>query len=333
MLYLHGIGHFHPEAVIDNRFLVDLDIGTDEEWILQRVGIRERRTVLDLEYIRTTRNADARAAAEASVYSNAQTGARAARMALSRAKLQPADIGMIIAGGCSPQYQIPADACAVAAELGIENALSFDINSACSSFAVQMWFVLNLALETSPDFILIVNPENNTRVIDYNDRSTAVLWGDASTAAVVSLRVPSPVSISCAKPGSDPAKWQTIRTPNGGHFTQEGQTVQAFAIRKMSSLLEALRNPSDSPEDVYFIGHQANKLALESVRKRLDVPGPNHLFNVDCFGNCGAAGAPSVLSQNWERFVSGNSILMAMVGSGLTWGSLRVDFVSRGLDV
>src|ERR1700733_1373511 len=99
MLYLHGIGHFHPESVIDNKFLVDLDIGADEQWILQRVGIRERRTVLDLEYIRATQNADVRGAQEASRYSNAQTGSQAARMALSRAKLGPSDIGMVIAGG------------------------------------------------------------------------------------------------------------------------------------------------------------------------------------------------------------------------------------------
>lgn len=325
MLYLHGIGHFHPETVLDNKFLVDLDIGVDEEWILQRVGIVERRTVLDLEYIRSTHNVDVRAAQEASRYSNAQTGCRAAQMALVRANLQPADIGMVVAGGCSPQNLIPADACTIAAQLGIE-APSFDINSACSSFAVQMWLLTKFSPTEGPDFILVVNPENNTRVTSYSDRRTAVLWGDASTAVVVSTRVPSPVSITCETPGSAPADWAKIKTPNGGHFSQEGHAVQAFAIRRMASLLGALRRPSDSDEATHFIGHQANKPALETVRQRLGIPESSHLFNVDRFGNCGAAGAPSVLSQNWQKFVAGHSVLMAMVGSGLTWGALRLDF-------
>ncbi len=325
MLYLHGIGHYHPETVIDNRFLVDLDIGIDEDWILQRVGIRERRSVLDLEYIRTTHNEDVRAAQEASGYSNAQTGCRAAQMALLRASLEPSDIGMVVAGGCSPQNLIPADACTIAAELGIE-APSFDINSACSSFAVQMWLLSRLSTAEGPDFVLVVNPENNTRVTNYRDRSSAVLWGDGSAAVVVSTRVPSRVSIACNAPASAPAECGKIQTPNGGHFRQDGHAVQAFAIRTMCALLSGLRIPDDDGEGTYFIGHQANRLALDSVRRRLDIPESKHLFNVDRFGNCGSAGAPSVLSQNWEKFVAGDSVLMAMVGSGLTWGALRFDF-------
>jgi 3-oxoacyl-[acyl-carrier-protein] synthase-3 len=325
MLYLHGIGHFHPEAVIDNKFLLDLNIGVDEDWILQRVGIRERRTVLDLDYIRTTRNADVRAAHEASRYSNAQTGCRAAAMALSRANLRPADIGMVIAGGSSQQYLVPAEACVVAAQLGIE-APCFDMNSACSTFAVQMWFLSNFSTTTGPDFILVVNPENNTRLTNYSDRGTAVLFGDASTAAVVSTRVPSPVLIVCNTPGSAPADWAKIRTPHQGHITQDGHAVQAFAIRTMSALLGELRRPEDSEDGTFFIGHQANKMMLHSVVNRLGIPESRHLFNVDRFGNCGSAGAPSVLSQNWEDRHAGEAVLMAVVGAGLTWCGLRFDF-------
>jgi 3-oxoacyl-[acyl-carrier-protein] synthase-3 len=102
MLYLHGIGHFHPENIITNRFLEELEIGTDEAWILERVGIRERRTVLPLDYIRQTKNRDPRAAHEASLYRDAQTAAAAARMALDRAGLKPSDIGLVIAGSSSP---------------------------------------------------------------------------------------------------------------------------------------------------------------------------------------------------------------------------------------
>src|SRR6185436_16980812 len=114
MLYFHGFGHFHPENQIDNAFLESLDIGTNEQWIVERVGIRNRRTVLPLDYIRTTRNKDLRAAREAAIYSNAETGKRAALMAIERAGIAPSDVGMVIAGGCSPDTCIPAEAARIA---------------------------------------------------------------------------------------------------------------------------------------------------------------------------------------------------------------------------
>jgi 3-oxoacyl-[acyl-carrier-protein] synthase-3 len=328
MLYLHGIGHFHPETVLDNKFLVELDIGVDEEWIVQRVGILERRTVLDLEYIRKTRNSDVRAAHEASTHSNVQSGRIAAEMALSRAGLKASDIGMVVAGGSSPQKFIPAEACEIAAELGIEGPC-FDLNSACSTAGVQLSLLSMLAPTEGPDFILVVNPENNTRVIDYCDRRTAIVIGDASSAMIVSNRVPSRARMTCGPIHSAPAEWRKIVSPAKGHFQQDGQAVQAFAIRTMSSLLTGLKTEHDITDNTFFIGHQANKMALESIRKRVGFAEKNHLFNVDRFGNCAAAGAPSVLSQNWENFTPCQSVLLAVVGGGLTWSSFRVDFVNE----
>ena len=99
MLHLNGLGHFHPETEIDNAFLVSLEIGADEDWIAERVGIQTRRTVLSKDYIRQTRNRDPREAAEASAYTNPQTGALAARMAIERAGLSINQIGWVVAGG------------------------------------------------------------------------------------------------------------------------------------------------------------------------------------------------------------------------------------------
>src|SRR6187402_3410134 len=107
MLYLHGVGHFHPENEIDNAFLESLDIGTNDAWIVSRVGIKCRRTVLPLDYIRATKNKDLRAAQEAALYTNAETGRRAALMAIERAGIKPEDIGLVVAGGCSPDMCIP----------------------------------------------------------------------------------------------------------------------------------------------------------------------------------------------------------------------------------
>src|SRR3954451_25002660 len=119
MVYLHGFGHFHHDNEIDNALLESLDIGTNDAWITERVGIQSRRTVLPLDYIRATRNADLRAAPGAALYSNAETGRRAAVMAIERAGLAPSDIGMVIAGGCSPDTCIPAEAARIARALGL----------------------------------------------------------------------------------------------------------------------------------------------------------------------------------------------------------------------
>jgi len=119
MLYLHGLGHFYPYNIITNPFLEELDIGTSEEWILERVGIRTRRTVLPLDYIRTTKNRDPREALNAGLYNNTSTGTAAARMALDRAGLKPEDIGIVISGSSAPDSLSPAEATTIAAALGI----------------------------------------------------------------------------------------------------------------------------------------------------------------------------------------------------------------------
>ena len=323
-LSLLSLGHFHPPNILDNDFLVSLDIGVDVNWIMQRVGIRERRTVLPLDYIRQTRNKDPRAAVEAAEFSDAQTGAKAAEHALKRAGLSAADIGMVIAGSCAPQNTIPAEACMVAAELKIQ-CPAFDVNSACSSFAAQLHLLASMRPEALPDYILVVNAENNTRTVDYNDRRTAVLWGDGSSAAIVSPRIPGRACVQASVLHSDPFGWKLVVIPAGGHFRQEGQAVQSFAIRKTLSTYEELTEGLFSKERPAFVGHQANALMLDSVRRRAGIPPQRHFFNVDRFGNCGAAGAPNVLSENWDRMGAGY-LNLVVVGSGLTWGGLRLYF-------
>jgi 3-oxoacyl-[acyl-carrier-protein] synthase-3 len=321
-LYIHGVGHFHPENVIDNAFLAALNIGTDDAWIMERVGIRSRRTVLSLEYIARTKNAHPADAGAFSSHTNAQTGALAARLALQRAGLSASDIGLVVAGGCSPQYSIPAEACLVANELGI-HAPAFDIASACSSFAVQLHHLRATRPEALPDYVLVVNVENTTRTVDYRDRRTAVLWGDGSSAAVVSTRVPAPVRVRQSVVHSDPAGWNKVVIPTGGHFTQEGSAVQGFAIRKsVSTLHELAPHVRGDRAGLVFIGHQANLLMLNAVCERAQIEPSRHLSNVADFGNCGAAGAPGVLSQHWDSLPPRCEVAMVVVGSGLTWGGL-----------
>jgi 3-oxoacyl-[acyl-carrier-protein] synthase-3 len=326
-LYVHALSHFHPENVIDNRFLEELDIGTSDEWILERVGISERRTVLPLDYIRSTRNADVRAGQEAALYSNVETGRRAGVLALERAGLRAADIGMVVAGGCCPEAAIPVEACRIAAALGIE-APAIDINSACSSFGAQLHLLASM--QGLPPYVLVVVPENTTRVVDYSDRATSVLWGDGTSAAVVSKSVPARLRVVETTLASSPAGWSHVTIPRFGHFGQDGSAVQRFAITTTLACLEAMlpaarAHVATTGGLVHFVGHQANLLVLESVAKRARLAPQEHWFNVVARGNTGAAGAPSVLSEHWGDLGAGDSVILVVVGSGLTWSSLRME--------
>jgi 3-oxoacyl-[acyl-carrier-protein] synthase-3 len=326
-LYLHAIGHFHPDNVIDNRFFEELDIGTNDEWILERVGIRERRTVLPLDYIRRTRNSDVRAGQEAALYSNVETGKRAAAMALERAGLRAKDIGMVVAGGCCPEMTMPSEACRIAAALDIE-APAIDVNSACASFATQLHLLASM--DPLPPYVLVVNAENTTRVVDYADRSTCVLWGDGTSAAIVSREAPARVRIVETTLGASPAGWAQVTIPRFGHFAQEGTVVQRFAIKTTQACVEAMlpaarARLAETGGVLHFVGHQANLLVLESVVRRTRLANDEHWYNVVERGNTGAAGGPSVFSERWSELATGDVAILAVVGSGLSWSSLRME--------
>jgi 3-oxoacyl-[acyl-carrier-protein] synthase-3 len=318
-LYLHGLGHFHPKNEITNDFLTSLDIGTNSQWIEERVGIMSRRTVMSLDYIRETLNRDFTQAAEASDYTHAETGQFASEMALQRAGLEPSDIGMVIGGGCHPDFMSPADACTIAAQLGIE-APTFDMNSACTSFHLALYTLSLMRPEAVPEFVLVVTPETVTGSVDYSDRAGAVLWGDGTTAAVVSTKVPSRIEILGNSFESSPAGWDRVTIAPNEHFRQDGRTVQMFAIKKTIRVLKGLQQEFTHPDHrLHFVGHQANLRMLDAVCKRCDIPEDRHHSNVIDFGNTGAAGAPSVVSMRWDEWQPGDDVALVGVGSGLTW--------------
>lgn len=325
-LSLLGLGHFHSEVKITNTFLEELEIGTNREWILERVGIETRRTVLPLDYIRDTRNSDPSMALEAALYSHADTGKQAAEMAMRRAGIAKEDIGLVIAGSSRPEMSSPADACAIADALELE-VPSFDINSACTSMWAALYMLSMMRPESLPDLILLVTPETLTTTVDYSDRSASVLWGDCTTAAVLSTRLPGRARILGNTFASSPAGRDKVVAPLFGHFDQEGRTVQMFAIKKTIRCLRELKKAfPDTADDFHFIGHQANLLMLRTVCQRCDIDDAHHHSNVVEFGNTGAAGAPSVVSMNWDRWQDGDDVAIIGVGSGLSWSSYLLRF-------
>jgi 3-oxoacyl-[acyl-carrier-protein] synthase-3 len=325
-VFLHGLGHFHPENEISNDFLESLDIGTTDAWIMERVGIRTRRTTLPLDYIRTTRNSDPRAAQEATLYTHAEAGRRAAEMALSRSGLTAADVGLLIAGSSVMDTATPAEACNIARALGIE-APALDVNSACTSFFAQLYVLSLMRPEAVPPFVLVVVSEAVTRAVDYTDRSSAVLWGDGAAAAVVSLRVPGRARILDATLASSPEGADRVVVPRTGHFRQDGRVVQMFAIKKTAQLLaERQAERRDPGRRFHFVGHQANVRMLEAVCRQCDIASDRHHSNVEQYGNTAGAGAPSVLSMRWNDWMAEDDVAVVGVGAGLTWSSYLLRF-------
>jgi 3-oxoacyl-[acyl-carrier-protein] synthase-3 len=328
-LQIHSIAHFNPGNEITNRFLEELDIGTTDQWIIERVGIRSRRTVLPLDYIRETRNANPLAAMEAAEFTNAEMGQRAADAALARAGISRSDIGMVIAGGSGPDWQIPSEACTIANALEME-VPAIDINSACTSFYTQLYMLSLMQPDKLPDYVLLVVPESLTKTVDYNDRATAVLWGDGAAAAVVSTRHVGRAAVLGNTLESSPAGWHKVTVSRGGHFKQVGRTVQTFGIKRMRNCLMALKNEFESDVRRFqFVGHQANQRMLESVCRKCEIPSDRHHSNVEWFGNTGCASSASVVSMNWDKWTDLDDIALVGVGSGLTWSSYLLRFGSK----
>ena len=313
------MGHFHPENIISNKFLEDLDIGTNSEWIMERVGIQNRRTVLPLDYIRQTKNVNTMESFPIRQYKNYQMGAAAARMALERAGLKPQDIGLVIAGSSSPDNISPAEASAMAADLGIE-ALCFDMNSSCSTFGMHVNFLLRMQPDTLPPYVLLIGAESPTRAINYSDRNSAVLFGDGAIAAVVSTKVPARANFVSGGFDSRPSGWRKVGIDGDWTFHQDGNAVQGYAIRTTTDCLKLLQDQYETEARRFiFIAHQANYMMLKTVCERRGIKPENHWYNVDQFGNVGCCGAPSALSMNWDKIQPGDNIAMVIVGAGLAW--------------
>jgi 3-oxoacyl-[acyl-carrier-protein] synthase-3 len=181
--------------------------------------------------------------------------------------------------------------------------------------------------ERLPDYVLIAAPETMTTTVDYDDRTTAVLWGDGAAAAVVSTRHEAPLQVIGHSLESSPAGGQKVLIPRSGHFRQEGRTVQMFGIKRMSRCVTRLREQfEEEGRPFHFIGHQANLRMLESVREICEIPQDRHHTNVEWYGNTAAASAASVISMQWEKWAPGDDVAVAGVGAGLTWASYLLRF-------
>lgn len=326
-IVITAMGHYHPENNLPNSFFDGLDIDSDANWVYERTGIESRRTVLQPEEIVALRRE------QTTIHELRKTGRIAPLADLAgkaweclKDRATPAaaeNIDLLVCGTSVPDFDIPANACSIAAKIGVE-CVSFDVNSACSSFVTNLHVARGLLQSGVHHKAAIFNPERYSLRMDYRDKRTCILFGDGCSAALVDTTEGAKgLELIDTVLHSEPSKYDLITIPVDGYFDQNGKAVQKFAItRTIDITKEILERNGLAPANLtYFAGHQANLRMVASAADRLGLRPEQHLFNVDKLGNQGAAGAPAVLSMNWSKFQPGDLVAIAVVGSGLTWGA------------
>lgn len=320
-----GTGSAFPERVVTNNDLAKT-LDTSDEWIRERTGIRERRI---------SKEGDPNE-------QNSTLGMKAAVRALEMAGKKPEDIDMIVYGTCSPDTVVPATVCWLQNKLGAKRAWGMDMNAACSSFvyglATADQFIRSGQVKTA----LVVGGEVLSRMVNWEDRTSAILFGDGAGAVVLERTSPdSPHRIISSHLGLDGSHWEIFQVVAGGSnmevspeahaqkldkMNMKGREIFKVAVKTLADYaVQALEANGLTLKDVdWFIPHQANLRIIEAVAKRLDFPMERVLVNVDRHGNTSSATVPTMLDEAVRdgRIKAGHTVLMDVFGAGLTFGSI-----------
>lgn len=318
-----GTGAYVPEEVLNNEHFARY-LDTSDEWIVTRTGIRERRR-----------------AAQGEATSHLAT--RAALNAIENAGLTPGDIDAIVVATATGDRQFPATATYVQNALGCRTIPAFDVGAACAGFLYATTVGVSLLASGLYKTVLVIGAETLTRFADPQDRTVAVLLGDAAGAAVLCRAHNPEQGILHCELGCDGDKAEYIWVPAGGsrvpsstmtvaerlhYMRMRGRDVFKFAVLKMEDLIDrALQAAGIEASDIkLFIPHQSNLRIIESMRERLGLPSEKVAININRFGNTSAASIPMALddARRTGRVQSGDLILMLAVGAGLTWGAMVV---------
>lgn len=319
-----GVGRYVPDTIATNQGFAGF-LDTDDEWITSRTGIHTRHIANgELLY---------------------QMGEKASRQAIERAGVPMDEIDMVIGTTVTGDYCTPSLSCLIARELGIEGKICFDINVACSAYVYALDMAERyLRTDESIRNVLIVSAEMLSRMVDYEDRATCVLFGDGAGATVVSASKEPFISFLKSSPqGADRifAKAHTPKTPFTTHdmdwgseriqaakdlvFVQAGSDVYRFATAAMPEAVQSVCEKAGlTPEDMkYIIPHQANIRIIQTAIKRLKVPEEKFYINIERYGNMSSACIPIALSELMEegKVQKGDRICTVGFGAGLTYGA------------
>lgn len=321
-----GTGHFVPEQKLTNKDLEQM-VDTNDEWIVSRTGIRERRIL----------NKD---------LGTSYMAANAARMILEHKNISPDEIELIIVATVTPDMTVPTTAALVQKELNAPNCWGFDLNGACSGFVCALATGAQFIESGRHQKVLVIGADKMSSIIDYEDRNTCILFGDAAGAVLLEpsdnedsgirdyeLHLDGNGSeyLHIAAGGSlHPATHETVE--NRMHFLyQDGRTVFKHAVIGMADVSKNLLNKNglDANQMKLFIPHQANFRIIDAVAQKLGL-GPEQVFlNIEKYGNTTAATIPLAMSEaNQNRQLkSGDWLVLSAFGAGFTWGSVLLKWV------
>ncbi len=319
-----GVGKAVPRKVLTNRDLEQI-VETTDEWIVDRTGIRERRQAGEDE-------------------GTASLGAEAATMALQTAGLDADTIDLIICATMTPDGMFPASASLIQDRIGARKAAAFDVNAACVGFLAALGTGTQFINAGVYERVLVIGSEVLSRIVDWTDRKTCVLFGDGAGAVVLEKSDQAgPTSFvmgsdgSAAKvlyargPASPPA---SVLESEGYYIVMDGREVFRFAVRAMEdSIRQSVAAAGLSLEDIsYVLPHQANMRIIAAVGKALTMPPEKMLVNVENYGNTSSASIPLALCEAWEegRLNDGDLIVMVAFGGGLAWGASVVEWSGLG---
>ncbi|EOD00558.1 beta-ketoacyl-ACP synthase III [Caldisalinibacter kiritimatiensis] len=314
-----GVGSYLPEKILTNKDLENM-VDTSDEWIKTRTGIEERR-ILDDD--KTT----------------SYMAIKAAENAIKDSGIKKEQIDLIIVTTVTPDMAFPSTACLVQRSLGCMNAAAFDLEAACSGFLYGLSVAYGYIKSGLYKNILLISAEALSRIVDWTDRNTCVLFGDGAGAVILS-EVPKDKGILSISLGADGTGADYLMQPAGGaklpaseetiknrlHYVKmDGNSVFKFAVKKMNEASNiAIERSGLQKEDIdYLIPHQANIRIIESARKRLKLPKDKVYINLDRLGNMSSASIPVALDQALKenKINNGDNVLFVGFGGGLTWGS------------
>ena len=316
-----SLGAYAPPRVVTNDDLAKR-VDTSDAWILKRTGIRTRRV------------ADADAA-------TSDLAVEAATRAIDGAGLTPRDIEFLVVGTTTPDMFFPSTACLVQDRIGASRAWGFDLGAACSGFTYAVTTAAQMVASGAHDHALAIGADVMSRIIDYQDRATCVLFGDGAGAVVVSPAVDPELRVIDFAHEVDGSGAPALRMPAGGsrmpashetverrlHYVhQDGAAVYKFAVRKTRDISRrVLERNGFEPGDVdLFVSHQANRRIIMAAAEQLGLPDEKVMVNIERYGNTTAATIPLALADGLadRRLKKGDLVLLASVGAGFTVGAV-----------
>ncbi len=316
-----GIAHYVPSNVLTNKDLEKM-VDTNDEWIVSRTGIKERRI---LEKGKGT----------------SYMGVLAAQRALEVAGVKPEELDLIVVATVTPDMMFPSTATIIQDKIGAKNAWGVDVNGACTGFLYATAMATQFIESGRYKKVLVVGADKMSAITDYTDRNTCILFGDAAGAIVLEPSEDPEIGILDFILKSDGSGGKYLYMLGGGslhpanhetvekkmhYIYQDGRTVFKFAVEGMAKITEEIvKKHNISPEEIkLFVPHQANKRIIDATARRLKLDEEKVLINIDRYGNTTAATIPMGLSEAFSegRIKPGDLILLAAFGAGFTFGSM-----------